>query len=250
MKTYVQLGRFGDILNILPILHADAEGGCRARLVVANKYLDIMEGVGYCDVRAWPGPFEHLLDALKWSGVDAVNLQVYGHGYKQRRVCNSFCEESWNNGGMLDLFGKLHLVLDRRDKAREAQLVARYGDKRPMVLLGLSGNSSPFPHARALKAAVSIACPEANIVDLAHIVAYRPYDLLGLYDAAKVLVSIDTMHLHLAPASKVPVVALYTDKPTSWHGTPFKPGQIERVAYGSFPQAMSSVVNVVKRLAQ
>ncbi len=250
MKTFVQLGRYGDIINVLPLLKAESEKG-PVRLVVAKNYADLLDGVSYVEPAVWNGPFEKLPEALAWARGEfgeVVNLQVYGHGWNQRRVCGSFCEEAWNNGGALDLFNTLPLVFDRRDRKRERWLLDEYTEGgKPLILLGLQGNSSPFPLAVHLRGAIRVAFPDCEVVDLAKVQAERSYDLLGLYDRAAALVAIDTMHLHLAPASKVPTVALFTDRPTAWHGTPGKPGVHTRLPYSiaSAPEGMEAIIRAL-----
>jgi hypothetical protein len=54
------------------------------------------------------------------------------------------------------------------------------------------------------------------LVDLSKITAEKPYDLLGLFDAARLLVTIDTMHLHLVAASKLKFIAYLHDANGDW----------------------------------
>ena len=59
------------------------------------------------------------------------------------------------------------------------------------------------------------------MVSLASFKATRIYDLLGLYDIAAGLVSIDTATTHLAAASKVPLLAFCR---CGWSSAIPKPG--------------------------
>jgi hypothetical protein len=75
-----------------------------------------------------------------------------------------------------------------------------------------------------------------QIVNLDRVKAHRVYDMLGLYDHAAALVSIDTVHLHLSRASNVPVFALARDYPTRWHGTPHQERFAFHCRYGDYPK--------------
>lgn len=253
MTTYIQLGRYGDILNVLPILWNEAQWGRHARLMVAAAYADMLDGVTYVEPVIFHGDYSHLLPAIRQAHLDTrgqvdagvVNLQVYGKGYVQPKVAGSFCEDAWNNGDYLHLWGQLPLVLDNRNAKREAALLGRYPLPKDAVLVSARGLSSPFAHGDRLKAALRSAFG-ARVVDLDSIRAERPYDLLALYERAACMVAIDTMHLHLAPAVKVPTVALITPGPTPWHGTPEKAGQILRVKYDRYMEREDEVIHTVR----
>jgi hypothetical protein len=64
---------------------------------------------------------------------------------------------------------------------------------------------------------LKVRFPEYKIVDLSTIQAEKPFDLLGVLDAASCLVTIDTLHLWLANAAKCPTIALINE---GWRGSP------------------------------
>jgi len=138
------------------------------------------------------------------------------------------------------------LVFDKRNRQREHDLCGALEDGRPMILVGLKGKSSPFKDAAALFDLIwHEFSDQYNVVDLSEVKAERIYDLLGLYDNAAALVSIDTVHLHLSRASQVPVFALARDDPERWHGTP----QFERFAwYCRYGQVMEQAGELVEAL--
>jgi hypothetical protein len=125
----------------------------------------------------------------------------------------------WDRTGVpTDMLGKLPLIFDRRNREREAKLVkeVQKGNKRklPLLLHNLHGHSSPFP-ARPEVINELAHNEDYFVVDLADYKCHRIYDLLGLFDAATVLVTIDTATLHLAAASAVKVISYVNDKPWS-----------------------------------
>jgi hypothetical protein len=125
-KSYIHLGRYGDIINTLPLLRLVAEQHGPVKQVVSGRYADVLDGVSYVEPVVFEGPFEDLTGAMAMAyhvGLKAVNLQVYGHGYSQQRHTGSFVHEQWRNAGMVQHWGA-PLVFDRRDAAREAALVA------------------------------------------------------------------------------------------------------------------------------
>lgn len=251
-KIFVHLGRNGDIINTLPILQHEAQNtGAPAKLLVAAEYAELLEGCSYVEAVIAPKGVQmpDLPTALAWARkhyAKVVNLQVYGRGYHQEHRFPSFILEQWGNAGLGEAWG-WPLEFDQRDSTREAALVKKYDDGRPMVLVAWDGISSPFLHAAQLLTALH-SVEGANLVDLSQVRAHRFYDLLGLFDKAACLVTIDTAHLHLAHASKVPVIALVTDGPTTWHRSPRRPDHVLYLRYGQFPNSENRLLQAVEKL--
>lgn len=223
VPTIVQLGRYGDIINILPVCkHLSETNGTPIRFVVSKQYRDILDGVGYVDPVVFKGEWNDLRGALAEHGNNPKVLisQVYSKTPVEMppNVADSFAFESWNKIGFGDQWDKLPLLFDRRDMQREATLVKKYGAE-DMLLVNVSGKSSPYLYGKQLLQFIRDRWSKSfKIVDLSEVKAERIYDLLGLYDAAKLLITTDTATLHLAYGAKIPVVALITDLPTIWHG--------------------------------
>ena len=100
------------------------------------------------------------------------------------------------------------------------------------ILINCNGTSSPFASGHELR---QIA--ESNgrhVVDLSKVRADKFQDVLGLYDRAGLLITIDTATLHLAQASTIPVIALVADSPTPWHQSAQKGNEILRLKYFDF----------------
>lgn len=249
---FVQLGRFGDIINILPILQEEERLGFRPTLMVAKDYASIMDGVPYADVLVYEGEFKYLLPAIRQAeryayerDMEVIITQVYGLGYKWDRKTDSFATDAWWKAAYYADWNKLPLTF-KRDKDREKRL-ARALPERP-ILLATAGTSSPFPHAERLTTALKRAYP-GRVVVLDNIRAERIYDVLGLYDRAAVLVTIDTMHAHLCMASKVPTVCLVVQRPTTWHGAPERPNHVLRVKYPEYLLREKELLDTVAQYA-
>lgn len=261
-KCYIQLGRTGDILNVLPMLWADAQGGERSSIIVSREYSTVLEGASYFDLTIFDGPPHDIPGAialaesegLNWrctqvnGPTDIVREVVYKRAGLDRAVTTSFQKEQWRVAGRLHEFGNYPLVFDRRDLDREAILYDSVVKKKSRYLLvSPSGISSPFPYRELLLELVRHC--GLQVVDLSQVKAERFYDLLGLFERAECLVSIDTAALHLAYACpKLPVVALVNDRPTLWNGSSWR-GQHEFYCrYHDFPDRAVEMVNLIRSL--
>lgn len=219
-KVLIELGRLGDIINILPLAMESDRLGKRLTICVASEFAGLLDGVSYADELVFPGPYDRVADAVSFAarlGQPIHVSQVYGHEHHHERSSESFLRDSWERVGAGKRWEQIPLVFDRREFSREAELAAKVDWSKPVVLVNVLGRSSPFPKAEELFGLISRALPEANVVDLSTIRAHRFYDLLGLFDRASCLVSVDTGTLHLAQASSVPVVALVNPRP--WYGS-------------------------------
>lgn len=253
-KCYVQLGRSGDIINILPLLYQHAKySGTTPNLLVASDYASLLDGCSYVNPVIHHGDFADLSTALSANRSrfkDFIITQVYAHGMCVKPATSSFLIESWHRIGRASDWDQLQLVFDKRVMAREEELRRRFiSISKPTILVASRGLSSPFPHTRQLMDLLNTELsPTHHIIDLANIKATRFFDLLGLFDHAHALITIDTGHMHLARASKVPVVALVTDGPTPWHTSAPMKGQILRMKYSEFPQRAMEVVGAIRNI--
>ena len=198
--VWVQLGRLGDILNILPMLWKDAQSGVKPKLMVAAEYASVLEGVSYVEPIIYNGPHYEIAKAVEQAkaigGAVVRCLQVNGpeeetlhYTYEPAGLSGaattSFNKESWRVAGRLREWDECYpLVFDQRSPEREAALLKACGvnKHRPIVLLCVSGNSSPFPYAPLLKRLVELRFDRKfRVLELPQ--AERIYDLLALYSA-------------------------------------------------------------------
>lgn len=271
-KCFVQLGRTGDIINVLPLakIHFDTTGE-RPLFMVALEFAAILDGVSYVTPFIYYGPWEMIhpavLEARKQT-TDITVCQIHGWGLTNSRQTTSFARESWVQAGSSWPWGLLPLVFDRRDHAREEALLAKLNPSGgPFVLFAGSGTSSPFPYAKPLLDALRsrfgpktvpicdtqglpvdrvVVSSKINVIDLSGVKAERFFDLLGLFEKAVCLIAIDTAHQHLAAAiPELPVIALRTREPVEWHGSPWRAQHVMSVFYDEFPQKIEEVVMAV-----
>lgn len=217
--TFVQLGRYGDIMNILPLWKHLHDQGHAINAITKAEFVPIYDGVSY--VRPITTHFDP----------DQVHecVTVFSKQYSELCCCqvwknprnpegDNFCLRQWAlvDPKYIPLYQQLPLVFDRRNLEQEKHLLAslRLEPSRPTLLYNLTGVSSPFRERDKLEKAVhSQFRQHANIVNLSSLRANRIFDLLGVYEKATALLTIDTATLHLANACRLPTVALSRPNP-------------------------------------
>lgn len=266
-KLYVCGGKIGDVLNAAPLCKLAADRGQKAGMMVAREFSDLLDGFSYIEKVVYDGPYyevEKALEQAKAICPDAISVQTNGPVDEVRKstyepagqsnaVTDSFNREAWHLAKELQWWGAVPLVIDKRDTAREEALLPknwrRAGLKKKICLLSLQSMSSPFPYAALVKEMLTLKFPKFHFIDLAEIRAERFYDLLGLYEIAHCLVTVDTGHLHLAAATpKLPVMALVQDEPTYWFGTAWRPQHVFHCRYRDFPRRALELFTAIERL--
>jgi hypothetical protein len=240
----VMPGRFGDIINILPCARDIAlKQGGNCAIMVSAEFASVLDGCSYVEPVVISSHFTDIQPAIAQAQEMFAKVLVAKVNEKSVGVttqCGSFNEESWrqigywgmsnDEGRMTNAWETLPLVFDRMDREREKRLNAetqrRREDKK--VLVNFSGKSAPFEHGDEIKRMFSGAW---DVVDLGSIRAHRIYDLLGLMDAAQLLITGDTATMHLAAASGIPVVNLIGDQPTRWHGSKPRNNSVLEIRY-------------------
>lgn len=241
MSAFVQLGKAGDILSVLPILQNDQQGG-KPKLVVSREYAYVVEDLDFLEPVIYPGAWQDLGGAVLSAKKRFDNVlvpQTHSNQYNIQRHFPSFQLDQWNRCGRLADWGKLELKLPRN------------GCRNPIegrfILLADHSQSSPFDKADDLYHSLSAAFPSHTVVRLSTVRVHRLTDLLVIYDAADLLVLIDTMHLHLSAASATPVIALIADKPSRWHGSAYHPRMLLHVRYGDYEQRRQQIIATALR---
>lgn len=123
---FIQLGRLGDVLNVLPLLHHVNSQGRKPVLMVHQEFASVAEGLSYCDVEViTEGSWTELDNATeiareKYSEVHVC--QIHGT-HQSTRKTPSFAIDAWARAGYWGEFGRHPLVLARNPE-REARLLA------------------------------------------------------------------------------------------------------------------------------
>lgn len=239
-RTIVLLGRNGDIINLLPLAYRFSEND-GVEWVVSSEFAPIFRGCSYVKPHEWRWPPDTLRSAMSRIPPDSIIAQCFKNP-DQTRHTESYTKESWRLAGYKDWFGVWPLVFDQRDADREDDLIFKYirpGKKN--ILVATKSISSPFPDANMLIA--KIRGLDANVIDLDNIHVEHVYDLLGLFDRADLLVTVDTMHLHLARAAYCPVVALVNE---GWLGSTPPPQHIAAYRYSCVKMYWDEIIDVIE----
>lgn len=236
-RAWLQLGKSGDLLSCLPILQNEYRiTGEPQNLVVAYDYSKMLTRCKFINRVVYKGDFSDLSGAIKFAKAkfDTVIVpQVYGREFPIKHKHPSFQHDQWDRAGYLDKWDTLGLELPRPHYADS--LAKKYiGDKR-VILFADHSQSSPFPFKDELAAMLESEFGKTHaILRLSEVRLENPLDLLAIYDGAELLVSVETFHLHLSIAAKLPVIALATDRPSRWHGTAYQKRFRFYCRYGEF----------------
>lgn len=269
VKTYIHLGRYGDLCTLLPLLYADFKRGEKQTLLVAKEFAGLLDGVSYVNPVVFDGHHGQIglaVEQAKTLGQPWVCTQINGPVEACREFvwkpagatannCPSFDMEIYRMCGRLKEWNDdLHLVFDRRNKERESALIAKVltpvkGRPKKLMLVHAEGVSSPFPYKKLLFGLLDLKfSKQYRIVDLGKVQAERFFDLIGLYEKAHVLVAVDSGPLHLAKACPaLPVVALTNDKPMLWNGSHWMPQHIAYCRYSDFPERCFELVDIIEK---
>ena len=216
----IELGRFGDIINILPVARLIAERWGKPAFMVNREFASILDGVSYVSPHIFEQNYSQVNQAIALASAKyplVINAQLWGRGIVLVKKTKAFNLESWQIAGFETEFHNSSLlpVFDRRNLAQEAAIFNKLSNGKPMLLIKVHGaKSAPYRNGNKLEELLRKRFEsEYQVVELTSVQPAHAYDLLGLMDRARLLVTIDTMTLHLAAASGIPVVALVNSDP-------------------------------------
>lgn len=250
------LGRFGDLVNILPVARElSRRAGQPIHFVTSRQFASVLEGVSYVIPDVLDLPHDRVNEAREICSkkyTTTVCAQVWGHNFSTSRESSIYNVESWRVAGFLSEFNNTHdfpLVFDRRSPERERALSESLPMAgKPVVLVNIGGgHTAPYSGANIFFQSLQSAWShDFNILDISEVRAERIYDLLGLFDRAALLVSNDTATIHLAAASDIPVIFLSNSIP--WLSSATRCNVVLRLDYDSALRRMSEVNAVLQQL--
>ncbi len=228
-KAYLQLGKIGDVIGMLPMLQHEFKGE-KIPLIIAKEYAPVLDGVSFVEPIIWKGQVQDLSGAIMFAKKrfsKVVVTQTFGD-FPIQHLTPSFQLDQWKRAGYLNQWEALPLTFDRRNHARELNVWESQGfsgpddtvpEFGPIIIYADHSQSSPFMHKEELYEMLRKEFgPTHRIIRLSEVRAERIYDVLALMDVAACLVTIETAHLHLSRASKVPTIALAAN---GWRGSAF-----------------------------
>jgi hypothetical protein len=214
---FVQMGRFGDLILLLPAFQAWAErSGRKTPVVTSKEFGNVLEGVSYVTPIQMKYTWFEAGLARNWAQMNYRRVIVTQlHGSDIPTIPDdlpSYSFSMWKRTELLDEYHSLPVVFDQRSREREQVLIDAYSiPKKPIILTKFDGWTSPFDGAAHIKNRLTYWQDHFQFIDLDKIRAHRIYDLLGLLDIATGLITGDTFTIHLAAASQVQYIAYTRD---------------------------------------
>lgn len=235
--TIILLGRYGDIVNILPLAWKRAQSG-KVRWIVAKQFADIFQGIDYVqpipiDVEYQDGiPAAQAL--AKKERLPNVIIPQPCNNPDTRRLTDSYQKEAWRLAGAMDEFGCYPPPFWNNVDLDIARAFKR------SVLVFTEGHSSPYEHQYSLLGMLrGIGC---EIEDGWHLKMDRPQDITPAIIGADLVIATDSLPLHLSRSCSTPVISIIND---GWKGSVPPPQSIATFRYSGDPQM---IVNKVKQI--
>lgn len=225
----IQLCRHGDIVSLLPIAKHLRDEGHEVTIVTASEFSPILGAVSYVGVIRHDTHHRDIVGAThaaKKAGIINI-IKCQGGGQQDADVENFQCAQ-WARAGFLKNFHDFPLVFDNRDKAQEARALSDYihaDEKRPLILTNFKSVSSPYYQVTAQrKWAKETFGKDYFVLDISDICFRNVAHILGFIERAEVLITVDTLTLHLAYATGTPTIALSrfmdrNNKPTTYYNS-------------------------------
>lgn len=235
MRAYVQLGKIGDILSVVPMLD---DGDV---MVVSKQYAHVMQRIPVktCE---YDGDWTDLVGAIRFAKArfpDVVVPQMHGgKEFPMRHRTPSFQLDQWQRCGKLSEWDNrpLNVIPSPFTPLSE----------KPHILYADHSQSSPFLHKDDLYKVLKESFPDMEVIRLSETWLDNFCDFVSIYNHAAAIVSVETAHLHLAKASKIPIIALATDTPSKWHGSAYSKRFAFHCRYGDYMARKEELVAELK----
>jgi len=277
VSNFVLGGKLGDICQMTAAFHEIYRiTGLKPNVVTSSEFSSIYDGTSYVNPVSVPGHWYTELTKMKAiAGVrfgDAVGLQVWqdthSPEFQSARFQGGMVLQSHGMNFAVDMskdphYGasmmrragfswdealKLRPVFDRRNRNREAELLAKLWPnplrKKPLLLITFDGQSSPWGHLPEAYPVLSPFYRHFHVVDLGKLHCHRVFDMLGLMEVATGAIVIDTLALHMLAATNTPYIAFTQD---GWTGSVPKGNCVLEIKYSQSLQRLREVPAVLEK---
>lgn len=232
----VQLGRFGDVFNILPLCRLMNERGRRVLLVVADRFFDLVRGIDYADAHEWQGDVNDPGAAAEYfskQGYEVWATQVAGSRNFPDQFCDNFTCEQWERAGHLADFHASTEGLISCDDAQAQHWYQRLcgSSTKPVIAVNLSAKSAPLSNDEmaAYQNKILLLGNSFKMLDLSNVQLPTIRLIPGILKRCKMLMTVDTSTLHLAGSVMCPTIALVPER--HWHTPEPRRHWIGRIGY-------------------
>lgn len=258
----VQLARYGDIVNALPIAYALAMEGNEVHWYCDVNFMDLFEAVSYVfihPVNLGDSMVQQVAAIAENDGYDEVIVpQVHGNKLEPPVKVDNFTLKQWANAGLdwLDRYHQYRPIFNRRDLAGEASAceVLPVEDGRPILLINFASHSSPYErYAMQTEWVHATFGASHRIFDLTTLAPGKPgkagqpaevnplelkriHHLLGFLSRAQAIITVDTATLHFAAATNTPTLQLSAGKdpqgqPSSFYDSECRKNVVFKCSY-------------------
>lgn len=206
----IQLARYGDIVNILPICKLLHDRGDEVHMYVHEDFADILDNLDYVKSVVWNTQHRDVAGATSHAqaqGYDEILVTQYdGNPVQPPTRTESYQPAAWARIGHLEKFHELQLLfpLDLMTTC----------PKPNMLGVCLHSMSSPFFNSEKMMKWVRETFDGNWIIrDFSTIKVDKIQKLIPLIAECGLLLTVDTLHLHLSHATGTPTVALQRPRP-------------------------------------
>jgi hypothetical protein len=140
--------------------------------------------------------------------------------------------------GYLEKWDTLPLVLPRTSKTTLSGPTIFYADH---------SQSSPFFFKDDLLKLIQDTFPTHQVMRASGMRLKNLRDFLPIMDACDLIVSVETSFLHLAKATATPIIAMVSDQPDPWRGSPYSKHFAFHCRYGDFESRKAELVAAMNR---
>ena len=227
--SIVQLGRIGDIINILPLAWYFFRNQKRVKLIVHRTMAHVLDRVTYVEPVIWDGDIDDPDGAKSLAEGVVLVPQLFSKNGLRKAGTGSWQSDQYKFCGYLDRFNRYAPDFDKRDFDEELRLWQRVSEykRSPIIACNFKSYSSPFVSGIAEK----MKNDYPDLIDLSELHVEHYTDLLGVLDRCDLVVTVDTSTLHLLQASHVPYIAILNDK---WGGSIPRRKPVATMRYSEF----------------
>jgi hypothetical protein len=253
----VCLGRYGDIVNALPIARdLFNQTQTKPGFMTCKEWSPLLEGTGYVVPEVYPGNMDGIRDAIAKAATKyktVIRAQVYNTPDHKLRKGKCYNHQAWVAAGFSNRWRDpmVKLAFDNRNLVRERELISANvkREAKPIILYSFtSGFSSPFSDgSKCQERFVKELGDTHQLINLSTITAERIYDMLALFEVADALVSTDTVWVHLAAAMpRLPVYMLH--QLDSWYKSELRCNLVWNCAYPAWESEFPKMVDSIRKL--
>lgn len=234
--VFVQLGRAGDILSILPYAQHLLSAGYAVEWVVSREFERILDAdariekivldVAVDDVAGAVDRWMRMERQMHPSGRPVAMLRTQVNQNPQMvEPQDTYQLEQWHRAGAVEMFHSLPLHINRTFTGAFVGEVEKFvrGGGQPLwqsdyVVINTSGHSAPYKHGDLFAELLKGTLDDIGVgyVDISQHRFSHPLALVPLLERARSLVTVDSLPLHVAYATHTPVYALLRD---SWYAS-------------------------------